>query len=256
MNVVLPFVLTSEESTKQLISKINTFLPDIYCGWFSDECHFQFTVAQKNQQLYLDKKEWRFYGNTSDFWLAFKVNDEIKSKLLSSMFEVSPQQIPNPTKFMEHIFQDFINSNLIALFALAKSEYLHKDDITNFKLAFGSGALMGHFSSGTTSLPVAFGGELIKSICEEINQKTKTSVLLNELTDRSISVENYKAAIEVIAGKAEITIQDFARMEIGDTILLDRRVEEPFFVQSPNSLFIAHAQLGRLENKKAIQLIE
>lgn len=256
MKVATPFVFIGVEVTKQLTIKLNGFLLELYSGWFSEDKHFQFTVAQKNQQLYLDKKEWRFYGNSSDFWLAFKVNDDIKSKLLSSMFEVGLQQIPKSTKFMEHIFQDFIDSNLNALFALANSECLHNDDISSFKLAFGSGALTGNFSSGYISLQVAFGGELIKSICGEVNQNNRNLALLNELTDRSISVENYKAAIEVMAGKAEITIQDFARMEIGDTIVLDRRVEDPFFAQSLDSVFIAHAQLGKLENKKTIQLIE
>ena len=256
MKVATSFVFIGEEVTKQLTSKLNGLLRELYSGWFSDDRHFQFTVAQKNQPLYFDKKEWQFFGNCSDFWLAFKVNDDIKSKLLSSMFEASLQQIPKSTKFMEHIFQDFIDSNLNALFALANSEYIHNDDIINFKLTFGSGALMGNFGDGSTTLPVAIGGGLIKSICGEVSQKNKDLALSNELTDRSISVENYKTVIEVMAGKAEITIQDFARMEIGDTILLDRRVEDSFFVQSANSVFIAHTQLGKLENKKAIQLIE
>ncbi len=56
-------------------------------------------------------------------------------------------------------------------------------------------------------------------------------------------------------GKADITIEDFLYMNIGDVIQLDKKIDEPLIL-NVGSLPKFTVQPGKLNKKMAIQIME
>lgn len=255
MSAVAPFTLLCEAMEKELTAKMDAWLRDLYSGWFSDADKYFFTITNKNKALQIDNNIWDIYGNSSTYWLAFKKDVSAKNKVIAEMFELDSHASFKTTKFTETIYQDFIDSCVSSIFERTNLTYIRGTDILKVSADFGSGAITGTLSNGTVSLPVTLGGDLVKAICSESNQKLQSIKPAHNLASREGSVDKYKSKLEVSAGKAKISLRDFSIMEVGDIVILDTEVGSPFAVYLPGKAPL-QAQLGNLINKKAIQLIE
>lgn len=256
MSAPIAFILVGNQVENALTSKINIFLRDVYSGWFAESHEFIFSITHKNQELKIDDG-WDIYGDSSSFWLGFKKDINNKNKIMSEMFELGSNSIIKTTKFMDLIYKDFIDCNLNAIFSLSNMRVIQDKVVgDSVSAAKGSGAIIGNINNGSVSIPIAISGDLVRAICGEVNQKVHVPKPQINLVSRNSTLEKYKANIEVLAGEAKISLLDFSKMEVGDVVLLNKKVGEPFFVQSGNKVSVGSIQLGRLENKKAIQFLE
>lgn len=257
MSEVLPINLLGEVAEKELIAKMSAWLNGLYSGWFSDADKYLLSITSKNKTLKIDSDSWRFYGNSNKLWLAFKSDPLAKNKIMSEMFELDSPINFKLTKFIDAIYEDFIDSNVNMVFERMSITNLVNKDIRNPEVYFGSGAVLASINNGLISIPIAISGELVKAICSESNQKLEISKPKYDLVARETSLDahKHKSSIEVLAGKVTLTIKDFTEIEIGDVVMLDTKIGNPFpaVISANKSLEV---QLGVVNNKKAIQFIE
>ena len=257
MSEVLPISLLGETAEKELTTKLSTWLKYLYSGWFSEPDKYFFSITNKNKALKIDNDLWTFYGNSNKLWLAFKSDALTKSKIMSEMFESDSPTNFKITKFTEAIYKDFIDSNINMIFEKTGMINFNNKDIHNPEVNFCSGAVFGTINNGLISIPVALSGGLVEIICIESYQKMQTSKPHYDLVGResSFDAHKHKSRIEVLAGKVKMTIKDFTEIGVGDVVLLDTKIDAPFPAVLSTSRSL-NVQLGIVDNKKAIQLIE
>ena len=257
MSEVLPISLLGETAEKELCTKVGAWLRSLYSGWFSEADKYFLSITNKNNALKIDNDLWRFYGNSNKLWLAFKSDALTKSKIMSEMFELEPPTNFKLTKFTDAIYEDFIDSNVTMFFEKTGMINFNNKDIHNPEVNFGSGAVFGSINNGLISFPVALSGGVVELICSESNEAMQISKPQYDLVARESSFDTHKqkSRIEVLAGKVKMTIKDFTEIGVGDVVLLDTKIGAPFpAVVSLNRS--VNVQLGIVNNKKAIQLIE
>jgi len=59
---------------------------------------------------------------------------------------------------------------------------------------------------------------------------------------------------ELVVGRAEIGIPDAAALQVGDVLVLDARVDEPSEMRVQGGSTVLYAHLGRVGNRRAVQL--
>lgn len=257
MSEVLSISLLGETAEKELTTKVSTWLRYLYSGWFSEPDKYFLSITNKNKALKIDNDLWSFYGNSNKLWLAFKSDVLTKSKIMSEMLEFDSPTNFKITKFTDAIYKDFIDSNVTMIFEKTGMINFNNKDIHNPEVRFGSGAVFGAINNGLISFPVALSGGLVELICSESNEAMQISKPQYDLVARETSFDTHKhqSRIEVLAGKVKMTIKDFTEIGVGDVVLLDTKIGAPFpAVLSANRSL--NVQLGIVDNKKAIQLIE
>lgn len=256
MSVATPIDLLGEAAEKELTSKMSVWLGDLYSGWFSDAEKYYFSVTNKNKALHINSDAWEFYGNSNKLWVAFKSDAFAHNKIMAEMFELESPSNLKITKFTDAIYKDFIDSNVNMIFERVNMTYLRNIGITNPDMSYGSGALLATIGNGSISFAIAVSGEMVRAICGEAKQRLQVTKPSYQLAARESAFDenNFKSSVEVLAGKVNISLLDFAKIGIGDVVLLDTKVGMPFSakVSTKNSF---NVQLGAVENKKAIQFI-
>lgn len=253
--LALPYTLIGTSKADELTKKLNASLQSIYAGWFSQDHKFRFTITHINQRLNIDITKWSIHANSKESWLAFKPDSQTETWLISEMLSSDGYTIPKMTTFTNMIFHDFIESNISAIYSLANMVSLKGNSKQEIDTRLGSGAIIGNMSNGVVTLPIAIGGDLVQAICGSRTELAKNSKA-NELSKREQTILNSELSLKILAGKAVMSIDDITKIEIGDVVLLDSKLEDSFSAYTSSGNFLAQIQLGKRANQKAIQLIE
>lgn len=255
MKKALPFLMLGDKAIEELERKINDTLRSLYPQWLSESDQFSFTVTKQNKLLAIDGQSWDICGSSDTNWVAFKKDEKSKNKVLKEIFELDQYTNFKSTKLTDAVYHDFINSNISVIFDAGTSGNVDTEKRLTAASNFGSGAVLGSILHGSINIPVAIGGEVVMGICAEFNQKLKNPNSQRQLSPRETSLGKLNTELEVTAGKVQISFGDFSNMGVGDIVLLDRKIGEPFNANLSNDVQ-SNVQLCRLGNQKAIQFIE
>ncbi|MFV1922178.1 MAG: FliM/FliN family flagellar motor switch protein [Methylotenera sp.] len=247
--------MLGDHATAEMERKISDGVMLFYPQWLSDGNQFKFLVETKNKPIDIDNQNWDIHGKSESFWIAFRKDEKLKNKILKEIFELDAYANLKSTKLTDSIYQDFIDSNVKAIFNLANATDLETQKNLTIKTTYGSGALIGKISNGDLDIPVAIGGDVILAICSEFKQQIQSLKAPCKLIERKSILGNLVSKIEVTAGKVEISFSEFSNMSVGDIILLDSKVDDPFKANFSDEVH-SKVQLCKLENHKAIQFIE
>ncbi|EUJ10329.1 flagellar motor switch protein [Methylophilaceae bacterium 11] len=253
-NQYAPYTLYGASHVNEVSEKVNAALSELYAGWFTREEHFIFSVTNHNESFKLAIDSWDIYASSPDCWVALKGVKKLQAGFLTKMFDADSNLLARTTKLTSAIYSDFIESHIDTLYSLANTVYLKGQNITNVRTLKGSGALLGLVSNGEVAMQIAIGADLIKAICSKSFVKLHSKSA--DLVSRESVLQNPVVDIHVPAGSAEMTLKDLSMVEVGDVILLDKKLGGKFLVTDAKGRFLANAQLGKRLNQKAIQFIE
>jgi flagellar motor switch protein FliM len=96
----------------------------------------------------------------------------------------------------------------------------------------------------------------VKAIYDSSKLNVRSNLPRINLVPRESTLSGFSKQLQVLVGSAEISFSELSKMEIGDVVVLNKKIGQPFSIQNDSKLFLANGQLGKVTNKKAIQLIE
>jgi hypothetical protein len=248
------FTLLGDSQLDEISRNINLNMQELYNGWFGENHHFKFSIIKKNESLDLDLKQWNVYANTQSLWLAFKADTNVATNLLNEMLGLVSRPLAKMTAFTSDIYNNFIDSNVSAIYSLANTVYLKNKGVLNLETNKGSGAIIGQFGNGKAFLKVAIGGDIVKSLYT--TKSLQSNMSMSELVAREVLAVKPTVTLNVIAGSTEMSLKQLTDLDVGDVVLLNTKLDSGFYVTNKNGVNLAKVHLGKQANQKVIQLIE
>lgn len=248
------YTLFGESQLDEVSNNINLHMQKLYDGWYGENHNFSFAITKKNESLALDIKQWDVYANTKHLWVAFQSDARVATDMLNEMMGLVSRPLAKSTAFTNAIYSDFIYSNVSTIYSLANTVHLKNKDIVDLEIYKGSGAIVGQIANGKTFLKMAIGGDIVKALCA--TKSTQSDLKMAELVARESLVLKPTVSLNVTAGSTIMSLRQLSELDVGDIVLLDKKLGSGFSVTTKNGVPLAKAQLGKLINQKVIQLIE
>lgn len=257
MTAALPFRLISEVSKRQISEAFLHVCQEWAEKWFLEKPAFDAEITSSHENLSISGEQWMIFSSSLDVWFAWKIDGAATREWLGLIFG-SPLGVSiKSTPLMQDMLQECVTSLAQELAAaIGDSNFVQQQLNTPIKkglrTGYGSGAIVVELFGGAQRQVIALGGGVIERWMKSSEQVQPDVKLLES---RRSAVGTLKTALEVVAGHAELTLNDIVGLEVGDVIQIDTKLGEAFEIRA-EGLHVATARLGVRGNQKAIQLIE
>jgi len=253
----LPFRLLSDADKQSVFNSINAVSKDWTTDWFTSPLAVNLSI--NDEAMKWGGGEWFVIGDAPDTWLAWSMEPTGCRQMVAAMFGTSLSDSSRATPLVKALVQESV-SNLFQRIAnlLGKNLNLqiYSEPSKALRSGYGSGAIQIELIGDLFKQHLILGGGVIEFLCSS-NSNKEAAVTNIRLVNREKTLGKHSARLQVHVGKAEITLQDLAEMQVGDVIRLQAGVKDSFLVQSSDSnQLVARAHLGVVGKHKAIQLIE
>lgn len=250
----LPFRLNGSAQHAAVLEALSQPINSWSSHWFSTKP----TIVPKirNEDTVDWKVEpWFVVGSAPDLWMAWKLDSAACKELVAAMVQGTLGVSAKTTPLVTSLMQDAVKDLFLRVSHLhPEMQLVHEplDTALGLRSGYGSGTLQLELSGDFVRQHLVLGGGVV-----ELLASRESAINRSRLIARDQLLGGYSTQLEVQVGKAEITLQELADMEVGDVIQLQTHINQPFEVLSPNSSQpIARVHLGLIGNHKAIQFID
>lgn len=253
----LPYRLISDADKTTFIDNLLPTLSTWAGMWFYASPQINLHVDTVQAPAFSSHEKWLILGEEPDAWVAWKLDGVINREMLGMMFDASLGWSTKTTVLMQELLNEcmagFANAIFSAISLPPSTDTPRISSLETLRIGHGSGVLIAELGSAFPKQSLLFGGDVVERAIKLTHRPLPS---LSQLVSRASSVGNYVTRLEVTAGKAELTLQDIALLEVGDVIPLDTTVQAPFFVRTAEGVSIATAHLGLYGTHKAIKFID
>lgn len=255
MTAALPFRLISESSKRQISEAFLHTCQEWAEKWFLEKPAFHAEITSSHENLSISSEQWMIFSSSSDVWFAWKIDGAATREWLGLIFG-SPLGVSiKSTPLMQDMLEECVTSLAQELAAAIGDSNLNQQQLNTpikkgLRTGYGSGAIVVELFGGAQRQVIALGGGVIERWVKSPEQPD-----VKLLESRRSAVGTLKTALEVVAGHAELTLNDIVGLEVGDVIQIDTKLGEAFEIRA-EGLHVATARLGVRGNQKAIQFIE
>jgi hypothetical protein len=198
--------------------------------------------------------QWQWAGSAPDAWVAWRQTDAPWSALGRLLFGAGIGARPTPSPVTEAVLAECMADlafRVLQAAGLPPSENAPPHaGLTSLRHGYGSGAVFGFTGASLPAQALLFGGEVVARLAP---QRTNPARDLPPLTPRAAAIDRATSSVEVVLGEAELSLAQLAGIGRGDVLRLDTRFREPVVVRGDSGAPFARANLGRRDERLAIQ---
>lgn len=256
MPVALSFRLIAASGRAAVEETLKAVFNDWSKAWLGEEARFSYTVDSDNGTE--PNEEWLVVGNAPESWVAWNLADNRGRELVSAMLKQSSGLSSKPTPLTIALRQEALLDLFRRIQPLSSHELAqqYQGEKRQLRTGYGSGVVHLQMSGTLGQQELLIGGAVAAALGA---LKPTRSPHAQTLVQRGQTLGRYVARVEVLAGQAEITVQDLSGIEVGDVIRLSAKSADALLVRSltgNGKQTVAKAYLGLQGDHKAIQFLE
>ncbi|MCB5191889.1 FliM/FliN family flagellar motor C-terminal domain-containing protein [Methylobacillus arboreus] len=254
MPVALPFRLIAASGRVAVEETLKAVFSDWSKAWLGEDAKCSYAVD--SDSAIGPDDEWLIVGNAPESWVAWNLADSQGRELVSAMMKQSSGLSSKPSPLTSALRQEALLDLFRRIQTLSSHELAqqYQGEKRQLRTGYGSGVVHLQISGILGQQELLIGGAVAEALGAF---KPTRSPHAQAMVQRGRTLGRYVAHLEVLAGQAEITVQDLSGIEVGDVIRLSAKSADALLVRSlTGKQPVAKAYLGLQGNHKAIQFLE
>ncbi|MGY1490767.1 FliM/FliN family flagellar motor switch protein [Methylobacillus pratensis] len=257
MSVALTFRLIAASGRAAVEETLETVFSEWSKAWLGEDARLSYDVDSASTIEPGDG--WLIVGNAPESWVAWNLAESRGRELVSAMLKQSGGLSSKPSPLTSAVQQEAVLDLFRRIQPLSSHELAqqYQGEKSQLRTGYGSGVVHLQISGTLGQQELLIGGAVAAALgAFKLTRPSRTQALVQ----RGQTLGRYVAHLEVLAGQAEITVQDLSGIEVGDVIRLSAKSTEALLVRSltggNGKQAVAKAYLGLQGGHKAIQFLE